>query len=312
MWSSLKTPFFVLAPMEDVTDTVFRRVVARCASPDVFFTEFTNANGLLSRGAEEVSLRLRYTEEERPLVAQIWGREPEIFYEVAQKLVAMGFDAIDINFGCPERSVMKHKCGAAMINEPDRAVEIIKETIRGAGNLPVSVKTRIGVKEIVTESWVRVLLDTGIAALTVHGRTAAEMSKVPAHWDEIGKVVKLRDSMGVPVKIIGNGDITSYADGLAKAKESSVDGLMIGRGIFENPWVFDKNGYRPTRKELLELLLFHLDLFEKEWGNRKPFMVLKKYFKIYVRDFEGASELRAELMGAKNGNEVRNILTSHS
>jgi nifR3 family TIM-barrel protein len=305
MYDSLPQPFFVLAPMEDVTDTVFRRVVARCAKPDFFVTEFTNADGLWSRGADEVAMRLRYTEEERPIVAQIWGRDPEIFYKTAQKLVEMGFDGIDVNFGCPERSVMQHACGAALIEEPELAAKIIGETIRGAGKLPVSVKTRIGVGKIVTEEWAKALLATGIAALAVHGRTAREMSKVPAHWDEIGKVVRVRDGMGGATKIIGNGDVKSRADGLDKAKEFGVDGIMIGRGIFDNPWIFSVDEHQPTREELLKLMLFHLDLFEKEWGERKPFVVLKKYFKIYIRDFAGASALRVELMMTKTFADAR-------
>jgi tRNA-dihydrouridine synthase len=284
---------------------VFRRVVARCAPPDVFYTEFTSCEGLLSRGKDAVAQRLRYTEAERPIVAQVWGRDPDAFYHVAQMLADMRFDGIDINFGCPERSVMSHACGAALIEEPDLAATIIKETMRGAGELPVSVKTRIGVKTIVTEEWAKTLLSTGIAALAVHGRTAREMSKVPAHWEEIQKVVETRNALGAKTKIIGNGDVKSRADGIAKAKEFGVDGIMIGRGIFDNPWVFAADEHRPTRDELLQLLLFHLDLFEKEWHDAKPFVVLKKYFKIYIRDFDGASGLREELMATKTIPEAR-------
>jgi nifR3 family TIM-barrel protein len=311
LWDTLPVPFFVLAPMEDVTDTVFRRVIAKCAPPDVFYTEFTNADGLWSRGASEVSLRLRYTQEERPIVAQIWGRDPEVFYRTAQKLVEMGFDGIDVNFGCPERNVMKHACGAALIEEPELASKIIKETKRGAGDIPVSVKTRIGLKTIVTDSWAQALLSTGIAALAIHGRTAKEESKVPAHWDEIGKIVAIRNTMGVATKIIGNGDVKSRTDGIEKARQYGVDGIMIGRGIFANPWIFDPKDSVPTQKELLSLMLYHMDLFEKEWGQRKPFVVLKKYFKIYVRDFEGASAFREELMATKDFSEARSIVQKH-
>lgn len=312
MWKSLPDPFFALAPMEDVTDTVFRRVVARCARPDVFYTEFTSCEGLLSRGKGAVSQRLRYTKDERPIVAQVWGRDPEAFYRTAIMLGDMGFDGIDVNFGCPERSVMKHACGAAIIEEPGLAVAIIKETMRGAGKVPVSVKTRLGVKKMVTEEWSRVLLSTGIAALAVHGRTAKELSDVPAHWDEIGKIVVLRDRAGVGTKIIGNGDVRSRADGLAKVGDYGVEGIMIGRGVFDNPWIFSPEDHHPTRKELFSLLLFHLDLFEKEWQNHKPFMVMKKYFKIYVRDFKGAAELRNKLMAAKNVDEVRQSIAGYS
>jgi tRNA-dihydrouridine synthase len=360
-WQSIKnkkSPFFALAPMEDVTDTVFRRVVASVAAPDVFFTEFTSVEGLLSLGGRTVGRRLEYTEKERPLIAQIWGLQPENFYKAAKQIVAQGFDGIDINMGCPSKEVTKIGACSALIKNPNLAKEIIEAVKEGAGkkvskvsevsevskaepqtphphplpkereleksiesvpspegegqdegSLAVSVKTRIGYNSIATEEWIGFLLEQGIDALTVHGRTVKEMSKVPAHWDEIGKVVALKNQMGKETVILGNGDVKTLAEGKTKAEETGVDGIMIGRGIFENIWVFSsKGGFVPTIKERVGILLRHLDLYENQHGEKHAFQTLKKFFKIYIRDFDGAGELRMRLMEARNVEEVKQII----
>ncbi len=305
-----KRPFFALAPMDGATDSIFRRVVASVGRPDVFFTEFTNVEGLFSDGTKHVEERLYYTEEERPLIAQIWGLKPELFYKAAQFLEQRGFDGIDINMGCPVHTVTMRGACSALIKNPTLAKEIIDATKQGAGNLPVSVKTRIGFSQIQTEEWIGFLLEQNLDALIVHGRTSKEMSKVPAHWDEIGKVVALRDSLKKDTVVIGNGDIKSISEGKKKAEEYGVDGIMIGRGIFENIWVF-KEDYDPalyTLKDRLEVLQKHLSLYEKETHNRLPYQTLKKYFKIYIRDFDGASELRVKLMETNSLEEVFPLL----
>lgn len=297
--------------MEDVTDTVFRRIVAKNGRPDVFFTEFTNIDALDTKGWETVSKRLIYTEEERPLVAQIWGLRPEKYYEAAKRLVAMGFDGIDINMGCPERSVVKHGACSALIKDHPRAKEIIDATKRGAnGEVPVSVKTRIGFNQIQTEEWTGFLLEQDLPVLTVHGRTVKEMSKVPAHWDEIGKVVRLRDQMSIGTLIVGNGDVESYRDGLEKAKTYGVDGIMIGRGVFHNFYIFDKtkNWSEATTGEKLAIMRSHILLYEKTWEGKKHYQILKKFFKIYVSGFDGASDVRAKFMETKTAEEALRLL----
>lgn len=315
VWTRLKKPLFLLAPMEDVTDTAFRQIIMQCGRPDLFFTEFTNTDGMFSTGSEEVSNRLVYSEIEKPLIAQIWGTNPDHFYQAAKKIAAMGYDGIDINMGCPERSVIKKGACAGLIENPLLAKEIIAATKKGAGSLsgiPVSVKTRIGLKEIITEEWAGFLLKQDIMALTIHGRTAKEMSTVPTHWDEIGKVVKLRNNMGLQTLIIGNGDIRSREEGLEKVKRYGVDGIMIGRGIFEDPFLFNE-GKQITNlsvKERMDLYLSHIALFEKLWGKRKNFAILKKFCKVYIKGFEGASEFRTMLMESKNYNEMRDRITS--
>lgn len=309
-WQSLKKPFTVLAPMDDVTDTVFRRIVADCGRPDVFFTEFTNTDGLQSVGKDKVVQRLQYTEHERPLIAQIWGTNPEHYYKSAQMLVEMQFDGIDINMGCPERSIVAKGSCAALIKNPTLAKEIIHATKEGAGDLPVSVKTRIGYSKIQTEEWIGFLLEQDLPALTVHGRTQAEMSKVPAHWDEIAKVVELRNTINKNTIIIGNGDVARYQEALEKHKTYGVDGVMIGRGVFHNPWIFNPAVDPSTKsvKEKLTLLTQHITLFNDTWGKEKNFDIMKKFYKVYVSGFDNASSLRETLVEFRNAKDTLKYL----
>lgn len=311
LWQSFPTPFFALAPMEDVTDVVFRHIVASCARPDVFFTEFTNVTGLLSdKGRNIVAQRLVYEEDEHPIVAQIWGAVPEEFERVAKDLVSRGFDGIDINMGCPDKSVVSHGGGSALIGDPQRAKEIINATKRGAGSIPVSVKTRIGIRKIETESWIPHLLSCGIDALTVHGRTMREMSRVPTHWDEIAKAVTIRNSMGVPTRIIGNGDVKGYTDGVQHARKYGVDGVMIGRGIFEDLYAFSADADREKMSPSQQIMLMqtHIKEYVHVWGDTKNYAALKKFFKIYLRGFAGASEAREKAMAARTVEEMLSVV----
>src|SRR5437764_10610115 len=233
-WNELTTPFFILAPMEDVTDTVLRQVIARCGKPAVFFTEFTNVEGMFSKGERHVNQRLQYTEAERPLVAQIWGTRPENFFKGAKKLIDMGFDGIDLNMGCPASGVMQKGACSGLINNRPLAKEIIDATKEGAaGLIPVSVKTRLGFRAI-DFSWIAFVLEQKPAVLTVHARTVSEMSKVPAHWDKLKTVVDMRDALSSETLIVGNGDIKSLDEARQKVAEAGADGAMVGRGIFDN------------------------------------------------------------------------------
>jgi tRNA-dihydrouridine synthase len=307
-WQQLPKPFFVLAPMDDVTDVVFRQVVEAAAPPEVYFTEFVSTDGLQSPGRESTMERLRIEPDlARPLVAQIWGSDPEKYLQTAQDIAGMGFAGIDINLGCPERGIVARGCCGGLIGHNDRVAEIIAATRQGAPALPVSVKTRIGLGTIITEEWTGFLLTQNLAALTIHGRTVREMSKVPAHWDEIAKVAALRDQLVSDTVIIGNGDIENRAHGLQLAKESGVDGLMIGRGIFHDLYVFAQEVSERTPEERLEMLYLHLDLYEK-WGSTKSYQTLKKFFKIYVSGWPGAADLRAQLMETSTTAETRDVL----
>lgn len=291
--------------MEAVTDVVFRRVVARAAAPDVVMSEFTNAASFCSpKGEASTRGRLEFTPDEQPMVAQIWGTNPEHFAKMSLELAKKGFAGIDINMGCPEKNIVKKGSCAGLIANPTLAAELIEAT--KSGGLPVSVKTRIGLKEVQTEQWCGFLLSQNLAALSVHGRTQKEMSKVPAHWDEIGKVVKLRDQLAPDTLVIGNGDVKNRQHGEELANKYGLDGIMIGRGVFHNPFAFEKEPRVHTKEELLELLNFHLDLFDQH--QPRKFDPLKRFFKIYIRDFPGASELRAELMATKNTEQARMAL----
>ena len=297
--------------MADVTDSAFRQIVLSCGKPDVMFTEFVSCDGLCSeKGLPKLMPHLAFKENERPIVAQFFGAKPENFYKCAQLSVELGFDGIDINMGCPAGKVVKHDSGAGLILNPELAKEIIRETKRGADGLPVSVKTRIGFNKIITEEWVSQLIEAEPASLTLHGRTMKEMSKVPAHWDEIGKAAVLCRKAGIPV--IGNGDVATYSEGIEKAKQYGLDGIMVGRGVFSNPWFFNPSIDPATKTpaEKMELLKRHIGLFTELWGNDKHFDVMKKFFKIYISGWEGAKELRVKLMSVRSPAQVEEILNS--
>jgi tRNA-dihydrouridine synthase len=308
-WNELPKPFFILAPMEAVTDVVFRHVVAKAGRPDIFFTEFTNSASFCSpKGIHSTRGRLAFTEDEHPMVAQIWGSKPENFREMAFGLKELGFKGIDINMGCPDKSVVKSGGGSGLIRTPDLAAEIISST-KEAG-LPVSVKTRLGdVKADEWRDWLTHILKQDVVNLTIHLRTRKEMSKVDAHFELIPEIKKLRDEIAPQTLLTINGDIRDRQHGLELAEKYGVDGIMIGRGIFANPYAFTA-GFQPTREEILGLLQYHLDLFDKYNEELEPrrFDPLKRFFKIYVREIPGAAELREKLMHTKSTNEVRELL----
>jgi nifR3 family TIM-barrel protein len=315
IWKKLKKPISVLAPMEDVTDIAFRQVIQKCGRPDLFFTEFTNCEGIQSEGRSKVIHRLKYEKAEKPIIAQVWGLTPQNYYETAKLILKLGFDGIDINMGCPVKKVVKQGACSALIKNPELAKEIIEATKEGVKNkIPVSVKTRIGFEKINTVDWVGFLLsECRFDALTIHGRTVKEESKVPCHWEEIAKAVEIRDKLKSPTLIIGNGDIMSSTEGLDKCKEFRLDGFMIGRGIFKNPWIFNQkiNIEDKTDLERIQLLKYHLKLYTKHWQNQKDYNLIKKFFKIYIHDFTEASHLRANLMESKNIEETLRILDNY-
>jgi len=309
-WQTLPKPFFVLAPMEAVTDVVFRHVVEAAGGPDVYFTEFTNAASYFSeKGRASTRGRLAFTEDEQPMVAQIWGNNPEYFEFMAKGLAEQGFAGIDINMGCPAKDVVKTGAGSGLIRDPERAAELITAT-KKAG-LPVSIKTRLGdIRQEEWTDWLTHILKQDIVNLTIHLRTRKEMSKVPAHFELIHEIKKLRDEIAPQTLLTINGDIRDREHGLELVKEYGVDGVMIGRGVFSDPYAFAKEKREHSREELLGLLHMQLDLFDKYNEELEPrkFDPLKRFFKIYVRNFEGASELREKLMHTKSTHEVRELL----
>lgn len=325
MYIDLPKPFFVLAPMDDVTDTVFRQVVQSTAPPDLFFTEFVNVDGLQSPGRSKLLKKLQFVESETSLVAQLWGKNPENFRKTAEQIAdgtmarelglpeGVNFVGIDLNMGCPAKSEIQNgTCSALILNRP-LAAEIIKATQEGAaGRLPVSVKTRLGFHEI-DNSWIEFLLEHTLNMLTIHGRTKREMSKVPAHWDEIGKAVAIRDRVSPITLIVGNGDVMSREQGEQLAAQYGLDGIMIGRGIFHDPYVFaTKSQWEQVNREArIQLYQDHVVKFAETWQeNERPIHTLNKFCKIYINGFDGAKELREQLMSAESADMLLEILSA--
>lgn len=307
IWDNLPRPFFILAPMEAVTDVVFRHVVKEAAAPDLFFTEFTNATGWVHAGEKAIRGRLLKTDDENPIIAQIWGGEVDDMARLAAHCRELGYDGIDINMGCPAKSAVKSG-GSALIRNPQLAADAIAAA-KTAG-LPVSVKTRLGYTSIDEwRDWLTHIFKQDIVNLTIHLRTKKEMSKVPAHYELIAAIKELRDEIAPQTLLTINGDIKDRAHGEELIREFGVDGVMIGRGIFHNPFAFESDSREHSKDELLALLNRQLDLYDEYQPQlQRPFETLKRFFKIYVRDFPDASELRDKLMHTKNTDEVRLIL----
>ena len=332
-WHSLPKPIIVLAPLANVTDASFRRVIAKhsrhtrkdgtVGGPDVMWTEFVSADGLIratEEGKKKLMADLIYTEEERPIVAQLFSSHPEYMEQASRLCHELGFDGIDINMGCPDRTIEKQGCGSAMIKKPELAREIIRAAKRGGGDLPVSVKTRIGYNKNELETWLPALLAENPAVITVHARTRKEMSKVPAQWEQVKRGVEIRNELhgeewqknnprSEQTLIFGNGDVLSLADAYKNAQETGADGIMLGRAIFGNPWLFNPeiDAEKLPVSERLKVMCEHTRLFT-ELLSFKNFALMKKHYKAYVNGFDGAKELRVLLMDAETAEGVEGIV----
>jgi len=320
-WQTFHKPIFALAPMEDVTDTVFREVVLSVSDTNalnVVFTEFTSTNGLChEKGRPKVIERLLVNASEMQLlksrntklVAQIWGGDPEKFRLSAKLISEMNlFDGIDINMGCPAKKVVKNKSCANLINYPELAKEIIYATAEST-HLPVSVKTRIGFSRINTEEWISHLLQTSPKAITIHGRTRKMMSNGSALWNEIGKAVALRNQLGSETLILGNGEVSSYSDARSRIEKYGVDGVMVGTGVFKNPWMFNPEPIEIAVSQRIDLMRKHITLYQNTWGNGKDYNVLKRFFKIYLNGFSNAAHWRDAFMRANGYDEAFKLLS---
>lgn len=317
-WGALPRPFFACAPMADVTDAAFRQMIAKYSrhgesggGPDVFWTEFVSADGLSSAGRDMLLRDLAFGDHEHPIVAQIFGSHPEHMQKTAELVASLGFDGIDINMGCPDKSIEKQGAGAAHIKDPKLAQEVIRATMAGAQGLPVSIKTRVGYNKEILDEWLPKLLETSPAAITIHARTRKELSLVPARWELVARAVQIARGSGT--LIIGNGDVQGLADAEKKARETGADGIMLGRAMFGSPWLFDRTRTAsPTLEEKFEILIEHTHLFEKLLGDIKSFAIMKKHYKAYVNGFDGAKELRVKMMEAENADEVEKIVRAFS
>ncbi len=375
-------PLYVLAPMADVTDCAFRKMINKYGKPDVTWTEFVSADGLIRATPEGKSKLMRdllynvrdendvhdAVVNERPIVAQLFSSNPEYMRQACKLVADLGYDGIDINMGCPDKGIEKQGCGSAMIKTPKKAQEIIRAAKEGAvradgTRLPISVKTRIGYNKNELETWLPALLEAGPAVITLHARTRKEMSKVPARWEHVARAVEIRDDFFAKkwamekqgsvnknnsgdntssendsrekTLIIGNGDVLSIQDGYEKCKATGADGAMLGRAIFGNPWLFKNlvgdtsntsgnisgaasdtmgapgSAYVPTIQEKLNVMVEHTKIFETHLGDIKNFAIMKKHYKAYVNGFDGAKELRMELMEkASSARDVADIVES--
>ncbi len=344
-WTELPKPFFVLAPLANVTDAAFRRLIAKYskiagAAPYVTYTEFVSADGLCKAGEEgrrKLMRDLMFTDAERPIVAQFFTATPEHMEKAAALAQELGFDGVDINMGCPDKTIEKQGAGAKLILNPERAAELVLAAKRGAPNLPVSVKTRLGYNKDILEEWLPAILSAEPAVLILHARTRKEMSKVPARWDRVKRAVEIRNELGSKTLIIGNGDLQNIADAEQKIKDSGADGAMLGRAVFGRPWLFAEapaeglekrssdllssptatqarpffQTLPPTIGERLRVAVEHTKLFEELLGDIKNFAIMKKHFKAYCEGFPGAKELRVRLMEAENAAEVERLVEEY-
>lgn len=316
-WHVLKRPFFVLAPMEDVTDAAFRELIASYADPGiprVLYTEFTSADGLLLAGEDgqrKLRKKLQYSDIERPIVAQLFTAKLDHMEAGARMCRDMGFDGFDINMGCPAREVERQGCGSALIRTPELARELIRAAKKGAGEMPVSVKTRIGYNEDELETWLPQLLAEEPSVVILHARTRKEMSDVPARWERVQRAVEIRDSLGSKTLIVGNGDVRDVPDARTKADTSGAEGVMIGRGVFGNPWLFANRQDEPSPQEKMRALVEHIELFQKHLSGFVNEAVMKRHFKAYIGGWDGAKELRVRLMETDGLDEAKNILVAN-
>ena len=309
-WQKLERPIMVLAPMADVTDVAFRRIIAKYGKPDVMWTEFVSADGLAlapEAGQRKLLKDLEYSEAERPIVAQFFTSSPEHMKGAAELAAKLGFDGVDINMGCPDKSVEKQRAGASLMKNVSLARELIRAAKEGAPNLPISVKTRTGYSRPDLENWLPEILKEDLAIVTIHARTRKEMSKAPTRWEFVRRAIEMRDLSGKETLIFGNGDVKNLKEARMRARETGCYGVMLGRAIFGNPWLFAE-GEIPTTKEKLRVLVEHTQLFEKLLGEYKNFAIMKKHFKAYVISFDGAGDLRAKLMDTNNANEVEAVV----
>lgn len=322
-WKNLTKPFFVLAPMADVGDAAFRSIIAKYGKPDVFYTEFTSTEALTNDiGHDKVIHNLKFTAAEHPIVAQVFGNKPDKFTETAKLVASLGFDGLDINMGCPEKNAVKGGSCAGLFHTPQAAEEVILASIKGAREyaketntpeIPVSIKIRIGDTKIDWQNWIATLLKAEPAAIAIHLRTRKEMSKVPAHWEVMPEIVKFIDETTSPETrplILGNGDIVTIEQAKAMIEKTGCDGVMLGRGIFGNPWLFSHRATPPSLEERLMVLLEHTKLYEQTFAGIKPFDIMKRHFKAYVAGFDGAAELRAQMFETTTAVELETVINN--
>ncbi len=333
-WDTLPRPIVGLSPMDGVTDTAMRYISKKYGQPAVMMTEFTSVEGVRA-GALKLMDDFRYDQSQRPIVAQVFGADPQAFYQTAIVVCALGFDGIDINMGCPAKKVEERGAGAALIQNPKLAGQIIQAVKRGLQDwqegisfegagvhpniisyleslsnpprklIPISIKTRIGYDKPLAQEWAEHLIEFEPATITMHGRTLEQLYSGVADWDQIGqaaKVVKATD-----ILFLGNGDVKSLTEAKKKTKAYSLDGVLIGRAAQGNPWVF--TGKQASPKEKLEVALEHTQKYVEFFPHR-PFFPVRKHLAWYAHGFPSASQVRQRLVMTNNLTEVQAIIGS--
>lgn len=320
IWKKLPKHFVDLAPMAGVTDFPFREILCEIGKSDLFFTEFVSTEHVV-RHPDKVPLILKYSKKQKPIIAQFFGCKPKQFEYCAELAVKLGFDGIDINMGCPDRKVQKQGAGSELIRNSELAREIIRSAIRGCGGkIPVSIKTRLGYNKKDIGDWIFDILGEGVSAITIHGRTVKQGYVGEADWEAIGEITKKIKKSFPDITVIGNGDIKDIEQGKILAKKYGVDGVMIGRAVLKNPWIFSKSKstrikdeslqMNPNIKERIRVALKHTNIFEKFYNDEKSFALLKKYYKGYLSGVPVDLVPKKELMECKNIDEAKTILKS--
>ena len=299
--------------MDGITDAPFRYITDIYGKPDIIYTEFVSVKGLML-GRPAIERMLLHHKTETFTVAQFFGSEPEYFYQAAQAALEKGFDGIDINMGCPDKSVFNRGGGAGLILQPKLAKEIIltvKKAVRDSTKklnikkyIPVSVKTRTGYKNHQTKEWISQLLEAEPDVICLHARTFAQKYSGKADWEQIGIAADL--AKPTKTKIFGNGDIKSREQALERIKEFNLAGVLIGRAALGNPWIF--KGVIPSTVERFKVLLEHCKKFQ-EFFPESEFKIMRKHLAWYIKNFPHAAEVRNELMQVKNIKDVKKILS---
>jgi nifR3 family TIM-barrel protein len=344
-WKSLSLPAISLSPMDGVTDHPFRHIQKKYGNPTVLYTEFTSVEGVC-HGADRLLEDFLYDETQRPIVAQIYGTTPQFFKETTVILCELGFDGIDINMGCPAKNVAHSGAGAALIQTPKLAQQIIAQTKAGVEDflngmrardcehitkriateierrhqllpkkyqenreIPVSVKTRVGFGEKVINEWIPTLMEMEPAAIAVHGRTLKEQYGGSADWEEIAKGVAY--TKGTDTLYFGNGDVQNYEQAIDKVATYGVDGVLIGRGSFGNPFVFwsPEQFEKTTPPSIYQVALEHAELFEQTYAHqeRYSFLPMRKHLGWYVKAIPDAAIIRQKLFQTNTVTDIKAV-----
>jgi len=310
-WQKLNKPIIGLAPMDGVTDYPMRKIQTIISKPDVLYTEFISAEGFI-RNPSAFEKTLYFDKGQRPVIAQIFGYTPKSFYESILQIINNDFDGIDLNMGCPARSVLGKGGGGALIGNYKLTEKIISESLnaikKSKKNISLSVKTRIGIKEKITQEWITFLSSFPIAEITIHGRLLKNGHLGEVDWEEIAKAAEILKSK--KIVCLGNGGIKSKKEAKEICQKYHLDGVLIGQAALGNPWVFKEN-YFPSKEEILEIILKHAR-FVEDFYEPKKFVTVYKHFGWYPKSFKNCKLLKIELMKTKNYKEVKKIVDKFS